>query len=42
LPHIIAAMRQQIIDAGGLCFFEQRVTDFVIEHNVIKGVITAN
>lgn len=42
LPHIIAAMRQQIIDAGGLCFFEQRVTDFVIEKNVIKGVITAN
>jgi uncharacterized FAD-dependent dehydrogenase len=42
LPHIIDAMRQQIIDAGGLCIFEQRVTDFVIEHNVIKGVITAN
>ncbi|WP_288073034.1 FAD-dependent protein [Hydrotalea sp.] len=42
LPHIITAMRQQIIDAGGACYFEQRVVDFLIEHNQIKGVLTAN
>jgi uncharacterized protein len=40
LPHIITAMRQQIIDCGGEVHFQKRVTDFVIDGNRIKGVKT--
>ena len=39
LPGIIAAMRNAILDAGGEVHFHARVTDFVIQHNVIQGVI---
>ena len=42
LPNIITAMRQQIVDSGGIFLFEKKVTDFVILHNEIKAVITAN
>lgn len=38
LPHIITAMRQLIIDCGGECHFEKKVTDFVVKDTVIKGV----
>ena len=42
LPHIITAMRQQVIDAGGVFLFEKKLTDLVISQQEIKGVITAD
>lgn len=42
LPQIITAMRQQIIDAGGIFLFEKKVVDFVVENEKIKLVITAD
>ncbi|MDB5192471.1 MAG: FAD-binding protein [Segetibacter sp.] len=42
LPQIITAMRQQIIDSGGVYLFDKKVTDFVIANDVIKGVKTAD
>jgi uncharacterized protein len=42
LPHIITAMRQQIIDCGGKFLFEKKATDFVIEKDAIKKVITTD
>ena len=41
LPHIITAMRQQIVDSGGQFLFNQKVTDFIIEANQLKSVKTA-
>jgi len=40
LPGIIAAMREQVTGCGGQILFEKKVTDFIIENNVIKGVKT--
>jgi uncharacterized protein len=40
LPQIITAMRIQIINSGGIFLFEKKVTDFVIENEVIVGVKT--
>ncbi len=40
LPKIITAMRDQILDCGGRVFFDQKVVDFVIENQELKGVIT--
>ena len=40
LPQIITAMREAIIDHGGQFLFEQKVTDFIIENNILKGVTT--
>jgi uncharacterized protein len=42
LPHIITAMRQQIIDCGGEFLFEKKVVDFVIENDNLKAVQTAD
>lgn len=42
LPQIITAMRQQIIDAGGLVHFEKKVSDFIIENNSISKVMTSD
>lgn len=42
LPHIITAMRQQVLDSGGVFLFEKKVTDFVVVDNEIKGVTTAD
>jgi hypothetical protein len=42
LPLIIAAVRKSIYDSGGLFMLEKKVTDFIIEGNKIKGVITAD
>lgn len=41
LPQIITAMRQQITDCGGKVFFDTKVTDFIIDDGVAKGVITS-
>ena len=38
LPSIITAMRELIVEHGGEFHFEQRVHDFIVENNVIKGV----
>jgi uncharacterized FAD-dependent dehydrogenase len=40
LPQIITAMREAIIGYGGQFLFEQKVTDFIVENNVLKGVTT--
>ena len=42
LPQIITAMRNQIIDCGGQFLFEKKVTDFIIEHNTVSAVKTAD
>jgi uncharacterized protein len=42
LPHIITAMRQQIVACGGEFLFEQKVVDFIIDGEKIKGVKTSN
>jgi len=41
LPHIITAVREQIINSGGVFLFEKKVTDFVIEKDILKGVKTS-
>lgn len=40
LPRIIANMRLQIIEAGGEIYFERRVTDFLVENDRVRKVIT--
>lgn len=42
LPQIIVNIRERILNAGGEIYFNTRVTDFIINDNSIKGVITAN
>ena len=38
LPHIIVAMREEIINSGGEVHFESKLTDLIIENGEIKGV----
>ena len=42
LPGIISKIRQTILDAGGLFILEKRVTDLILNDDVIEGVITAD
>ena len=42
LPQIITAMRQQVVDCGGLFLFEKKAVDLVIKDNSIKAVKTAD
>lgn len=42
LPHIITAMRQQILDSGGQFLFEKKVTGFLLEKDQLTGVQTAD
>ena len=42
LPLIIQAMRQQILDCGGLFLFEKKVVDFILQNNQLKHVVTAD
>ncbi|HTI07705.1 MAG TPA: FAD-dependent oxidoreductase [Puia sp.] len=42
LPQIIQAMRQQILDSGGLFLFGKKVVDFILQDDRIKQVITAD
>lgn len=39
LPHIITAIRETILNAGGEVHFDQKVTDFIIEFGKMKGVV---
>lgn len=41
LPHIITAMREQILASGGLFLFQQKVTELIVQNNSIRGVKTA-
>lgn len=42
LPQIIQDIRDKIIEYGGKVLFETRVTDIVVVHNAIQGVVTQN
>lgn len=42
LPHIITAIRETIIKAGGQVLFDAKLTDFIIENDKIKGIIVNN
>jgi uncharacterized protein len=41
LPKLVAELRETIRSAGGEVHFNTRVTDFVIDRDTIKGVVTA-
>jgi uncharacterized FAD-dependent dehydrogenase len=40
LPLVVAAMRERILSAGGEIHFNTRVTDLLIEQQILKGVVT--
>jgi len=42
LPKIIQAMREKIIEFGGVVKFDTRVTDILIKSGAVQGVITQN
>lgn len=42
LPHIITAIRQQIVDSGGAFLFEKKLTGFVIDGDTLKAIQTAD
>lgn len=42
LPHIITAMREQIIESGGTFLFGKKVDQLIIENNGITGVHTTD
>ncbi|MFN2457495.1 MAG: NAD(P)/FAD-dependent oxidoreductase [Chitinophagaceae bacterium] len=42
LPHIITALRNEIIDCGGEVHFEKKVIDFLLEKDKVHKVITAD
>jgi len=42
LPQIIQAMRQQILDSGGLFLFEKKVVDIILHDQIIRQVRTAD
>ena len=41
LPAVVAALRDSIREAGGEVRFDTRVDDLVLEHNRLRGVVTA-
>lgn len=42
LPLIIQAMRQQILDCGGIFLFEKKVVDFILQADRLKNIITSD
>ena len=42
LPHIISAMRRQIIASGGQIYFEKKLNGLILEKNKIRAVQTAD
>lgn len=42
LPKIIEAIRETIREAGGEVLFDKRVTDFIVEQEEMRGVVTAD
>jgi len=41
LPAVVAALRQSVLDAGGIIQFDTRVDDLILENGAIRGVITS-
>ncbi|MBN2633730.1 MAG: FAD-dependent monooxygenase [Bacteroidales bacterium] len=41
LPRIIKAVRQTILDAGGLLLFDRKVTDIIVGSGSVSGVVVA-
>ena len=41
LPAVVQALREAIVQAGGEVRFETRVTDLILEKNVLRGAVTA-
>lgn len=42
LPHIITAMREQLLACGALFLFEKKVTDILIKESEVQGVQTSD
>ena len=42
LPHIIIAIREAILQAGGKVYFDTKMTDLLLVNQQVKGVITQN
>ncbi|MCS6796754.1 MAG: FAD-binding protein, partial [Raineya sp.] len=42
LPKIVVNLRKSILQAGGEIHFQTKVTDFILQNNEIKGVVTQN
>ncbi len=42
LPQIMVAMREQILQSGGIFLFEEKLTELVINNNEISAVLTAS
>lgn len=42
LPLVVAAMRESILKAGGEIHFDTKVTDLIVEQNILKGVVVNN
>lgn len=42
LPHVIVAMREAIIQAGGEVHFESKMTDIMINQNEVNGIVINN
>ena len=42
LPKIVKAIRESVVNAGGIYLFDQKVNDFIIADNKITGVSTTN
>jgi uncharacterized protein len=41
LPQIIVSIRESILNSGGEVHFNSKVSDFIIQNNAFKGVVTA-
>jgi len=42
LPQIITSMRRTIVECGGSILFEKKVSEFVLNNNLLSNVITAD
>jgi hypothetical protein len=42
LPQIITSIREQILECGGVCLFETKLTGFIISNETIKGILTGD
>jgi uncharacterized protein len=42
LPLVVSAMRESILKAGGEIHFDSRVSDLLIQQNILKGVVTSD
>lgn len=42
LPRLVTALRETIVAAGGEVRFNTRVTDFIVDRNEMKGVVTGD